>query len=106
MFIARPALHRVLLVGADVMPMETERTMGASALLSDGAFAALVERHARTNRLVALATHASGRGWRGMLGQTEARFLAQYRKRSNNDALVYRCTLMLRVHVDSWHQSV
>ncbi|CAB3972735.1 putative 3-oxoacyl-[acyl-carrier-protein] synthase [Burkholderia cenocepacia] len=78
MFIARPALHRVLLVGADVMPMETERTMGASALLSDGAFAALVERHARTNRLVALATHASGRGWRGMLGQTEARFLAQY----------------------------
>jgi hypothetical protein len=61
-----------------VMPMETERAMGTSGLLGDGAFAALIERHARTNRLVALATHASGRGWRGMLGQTEASFLAQY----------------------------
>ena len=29
---------------ADMMPLETERAMGTSGLLGDGAFAALIER--------------------------------------------------------------
>ncbi|PMS16825.1 MAG: 3-oxoacyl-ACP synthase [Pandoraea sp.] len=78
MFIARPAVRRVLLVGADVMPLAAERLMEAAGLLSDGACAVLVERDAQINRLVALASHASGNGWRGMLAGEEQRFAAQY----------------------------
>jgi hypothetical protein len=37
----------------------------------------LVERDASINRLVSLAFHASGEGWRGTLEQDESRF-AQY----------------------------
>jgi len=78
MLIARPVIHRVLLVGADAMPINTDRRIDVVGLLSDGAFAALVERDAKVNRVLALANHASGNGWRGMLGQGEPRFAAQY----------------------------
>ncbi|MCA8050255.1 3-oxoacyl-ACP synthase [Burkholderia arboris] len=78
MFIAHPAINRVMLVGADVMPMDAERRMGTSGLLGDGAFAAVIDRRASANHLVALATHATGQGWRGMLGEANASFVAQY----------------------------
>jgi 3-oxoacyl-[acyl-carrier-protein] synthase III len=77
MFIARPHLKRVLLVGADVMPIESERIMKDEGILSDGAFAAIVERGAAVNRLLAVATHASGLGWRGVLANDEPRLAAQ-----------------------------
>jgi len=79
MFAAHPELNRVLLVGADTMPIDADRRMGTSGLLGDGAFAALIERHANVNRLVSLAAHASGLGWRGMLGEADPSFAAQYR---------------------------
>lgn len=67
MFAARPQITRVLLVGADAMPLPSERLMRGEGILSDGAFAALIERGALVNRLLAIATHASGLGWRGVL---------------------------------------
>ncbi|MBY4867691.1 3-oxoacyl-ACP synthase [Burkholderia anthina] len=78
MLIARPVINRVLLVGADVMPINADRRIDVVGLLSDGAFAALVERDAKVNRVLALANHASGNGWRGMLGPREPRIAAQY----------------------------
>ncbi|SEA60743.1 3-oxoacyl-[acyl-carrier-protein] synthase III C-terminal domain-containing protein [Paraburkholderia sartisoli] len=78
MFMARPHMKRVLLVGADVMPLESERLMQAEGILSDGAFATLIERGATVNRLLAIATHASGQGWRGVLANDEPRLAAQY----------------------------
>lgn len=73
MFNARAELQRVLLVGADVMPLEAARLMPAQGLLSDGAFAALIERAAPRNRLLAVTTHASGEGWRGALASEATR---------------------------------
>ncbi|MFM0651941.1 3-oxoacyl-[acyl-carrier-protein] synthase III C-terminal domain-containing protein [Paraburkholderia sediminicola] len=78
MFIARPHIKRVLLVGADVMPLESERLMQAEGILGDGAFAAFIERDAAVNRLLAIATHASGKGWRGVLANDESRLAAQH----------------------------
>ncbi|HDR8928010.1 3-oxoacyl-ACP synthase [Burkholderia vietnamiensis] len=78
MFAARPAINRGLLVGADVMPLASERSIAGAGLLSDGACAVLVERDASINRLVSLAFHASGEGWRGTLEQDESRFASQY----------------------------
>jgi 3-oxoacyl-[acyl-carrier-protein] synthase III len=78
MFIARPALSRVLLVGADAMPVASERLMDGAGLMSDGACAALIERDAPVNRLLALRTYASGLAWQGALGQAESRLAAQY----------------------------
>lgn len=78
MFAARPHLKRILLVGADVMPLESERLMQAEGILSDGAFAAFIERGAAVNRLLAIATHASGLGWRGVLADDGSRLAAQY----------------------------
>lgn len=77
MFIARHCIKRVLLVGADIMPLEPERLMEAEGILGDGAFAAFIERGAAVNRLLAIATHASGLGWRGVLAHNEARLAAQ-----------------------------
>jgi 3-oxoacyl-[acyl-carrier-protein] synthase III len=78
MFIARPHMKRVLLVGADVMPLESERLMEGEGIMGDGAFAALIERGASVNRLLAIATHVSGQGWRGVLANDEPRLAAQY----------------------------
>ncbi|QTO23291.1 3-oxoacyl-ACP synthase [Burkholderia seminalis] len=78
MFAARPAVNRGLLVGADVMPLASDRSIARAGLLSDGACAVLVERNASINRLVSLAFHASGEGWRGTLEENESRFAAQY----------------------------
>ncbi|CAG4913218.1 3-oxoacyl-[acyl-carrier-protein] synthase III C-terminal domain-containing protein [Paraburkholderia gardini] len=77
-FTAHPDMRRVLLAGADVMPLESERLMQSGGLLSDGAFAALIERDAPVNRLLTLATSASGLGWRGTLGGEEQRLAGQY----------------------------
>jgi len=68
MFVARPHMRRVLLVGADVMPLEPERLMRGEGIMGDGAFAALVQRGGATNRLLAVGTHCSGLGWRGTSG--------------------------------------
>lgn len=78
MFAARPHMKRVLLVGADVMPLESARLLQAEGILGDGAFAAFIERGAAVNRLLAIATHASGQGWRGVLANEEPRMAAQY----------------------------
>ncbi len=78
MFAARPHMKRVLLVGADVMPLASERLMIAEGILGDGAFAAFIERDAPINRLVAITMHASGAGWRGVLEQDESRLAAQH----------------------------
>ena len=78
MFIARPGMKRVLLVGADVMPLESERAMQGEGILSDGAFAAFIERGAAINRLLAITVHASGLGWRGVLANDESRLAAQH----------------------------
>ena len=78
MFVARPHMKRVLLVGADAMPLESERFLHAEGILGDGAFAAFIERGAAVNRLLAIATHASGEGWRGVLANEEPRLAAQY----------------------------
>ncbi len=78
MFIARPTINRVLLVGADVMPIATDRSIDGAGFLSDGACAMLIERDAPINRLLSVAFHASGEGWRGTLGDEESRFGAQY----------------------------
>lgn len=78
MFIARPHMKRVLLVGADVMPLESERLMQAEGILSDGAFAAFIERGGPVNRLLAIATHASGHGWQGVPANNEPRLAALY----------------------------
>ncbi|WP_321855985.1 3-oxoacyl-[acyl-carrier-protein] synthase III C-terminal domain-containing protein [Paraburkholderia tropica] len=78
MFAARPHLKRVLLVGADVMPLASERLMKAEGILGDGAFAAFIERGAATNRLLAIAMHASGAGWQGVLEHDESRLAAQH----------------------------
>lgn len=77
MFIARPRMNRVLLVGADVMPIESERLMQAEGILGDGAFAAIVERGAAVNRLLAVATHASSQGWRGVFSNDKGNVAAQ-----------------------------
>ncbi|MEX3916453.1 3-oxoacyl-ACP synthase [Paraburkholderia sp. BR10872] len=77
MFIARPHMKRVLLAGADAMPIESERLMQAEGILGDGAFAAFVERGVAVNRLLAIATHASGQGWRGTLANNDPRLAAQ-----------------------------
>ncbi|MFM0758313.1 3-oxoacyl-[acyl-carrier-protein] synthase III C-terminal domain-containing protein [Paraburkholderia strydomiana] len=77
MFAARPRLKRVLLVGADVMPLASERLMKAEGILGDGAFAAFIERDAAVNRLRAISTHASGLGWRGVLDNTGSRLTMQ-----------------------------
>ncbi|MGU7811616.1 3-oxoacyl-ACP synthase [Burkholderia sp. AW49-1] len=78
MFTARPSINRVLLVGADVMPLARDRSIDGAGFLSDGACAMLVERNAPFNRLRSLAFHASGEGWRGALGEDDSRFAAQY----------------------------
>jgi len=77
MFAARAHLKRVVLVGADAMPLESERLVQAEGILGDGAFAAIIERDATVNRLRAIATHASGLGWRGLLAHNESRLAAQ-----------------------------
>nr|WP_254221873.1 3-oxoacyl-[acyl-carrier-protein] synthase III C-terminal domain-containing protein [Burkholderia multivorans] len=77
MFIARAHMKRVLLVGADAMPLESERLMKAEGILGDGAFAAVIERAAVVNRLLSVATDASGLGWRGVLANDESRLAAQ-----------------------------
>jgi 3-oxoacyl-[acyl-carrier-protein] synthase III len=68
MFVARPHMRRVLLVGADVMPLEPARRRRGEGIMGDGAFAALVQRGGATNRLLAVGTHCSGLGWRGTSG--------------------------------------
>ncbi|RKE39524.1 3-oxoacyl-[acyl-carrier-protein] synthase III [Paraburkholderia sp. BL23I1N1] len=78
MFIARPHMKRVLLVGADIMPLESERLMQTGGILGDGAFAAFIERGGAVNRLLAIATYASGKGWRGVLADEEPRLAAQH----------------------------
>lgn len=78
MFTARPAMNRVLLVGADVMPLAADRLMEAGGILSDGACAVLIERDAGINHLLSLAFHASGDGWRGALDGDEPHVAAQY----------------------------
>ena len=78
MFISRPAMKRVLLAGADTMPLDPDRLMVGAGLFSDGAFAALIERDACVNRLLAVATHASGHGWRGALENEEWHSAAGY----------------------------
>ncbi|AOK19194.1 3-oxoacyl-ACP synthase [Burkholderia cepacia] len=78
MFAARPAINRGLLVGADIMRLASDRSIAGAGLLSDGACTVLIERDASINRLVSLAFHASGEGWRGTLGENESRFAAQY----------------------------
>lgn len=78
MFAARPHMKRVLLVGADVMPLASERLMIAEGILGDGAFAAFIERDAPINRLLAIATHASGAGWRGVLTHDGSHMAAQH----------------------------
>lgn len=78
MFAARPHVKRVLLVGADVMPLASERLMNAEGILGDGAFAAFIERDAAINRLIAIAMDASGVGWRGVLEHDESRLAAQH----------------------------
>jgi 3-oxoacyl-[acyl-carrier-protein] synthase III len=78
MFVARPALRRVLLVGADAMPVASERLLEGVGLISDGACAALIERDARINRLLAVRTDASGLGWQGALGPQESCLSAQH----------------------------
>lgn len=78
MFIARPHLRRVLLTGADVMPIEADRVMRGDGILGDGAFAAFVERGAGVNRLLAICTHASGEGWQGVFDHVEPRLAAQH----------------------------
>ncbi|MEM5400146.1 3-oxoacyl-[acyl-carrier-protein] synthase III C-terminal domain-containing protein [Paraburkholderia unamae] len=77
MFIARPHMERVLLVGADAMPIESERLMQGEGILGDGAFAAFIERGGVANRLLAVATHASGLGWPGVLANNDPRLAAQ-----------------------------
>lgn len=67
MFAARPALARVLLVGADAMPYEPDRSVNGAGLMSDGAAAALIARNTPANRLAALATHTRADDWRGAL---------------------------------------
>ncbi|AJW99883.1 3-oxoacyl-[acyl-carrier-protein] synthase III C-terminal domain-containing protein [Burkholderia gladioli pv. gladioli] len=78
MFISRPYMKRVLLVGADVMPLESERLMQSQGILGDGAFAAFIERGAAVNRVLAITTYASGQGWRGVLANEEPRLAAQH----------------------------
>ncbi|CAB3803136.1 3-oxoacyl-[acyl-carrier-protein] synthase III C-terminal domain-containing protein [Pararobbsia alpina] len=78
MFIARPALRRVLLVGADAMPVASERLLDGVGLMSDGACVALIERDAPINRLLAVRTYASGLAWQGALGQQEPRLVAPH----------------------------
>ncbi|PRG77510.1 3-oxoacyl-ACP synthase [Burkholderia multivorans] len=78
MFVARPQVRRVLLVGADVMPLEPDRLMRGEGILSDGAFAALVQRSGTINRLLAVGTHCSGLGWRGTSGRDEPAIAAQH----------------------------
>ncbi|WP_042264363.1 3-oxoacyl-[acyl-carrier-protein] synthase III C-terminal domain-containing protein [Paraburkholderia heleia] len=78
MFVARPHMKRVLLVGADVMPLASERLMIAEGILGDGAFAAFIQRGAPINRLLAFSMHASGAGWRGVLAHDESRLEAQH----------------------------
>ncbi|CAM2197852.1 3-oxoacyl-ACP synthase [Paraburkholderia kururiensis] len=77
MFAARPAMKRVLLVGADVMPLDADRLMEAGGILSDGACAVLIERDAGANHLLSLAFHATGDGWRGALDGDEPHVAAQ-----------------------------
>lgn len=77
-FTARPAMKRVLLTGADTMPLASDRLMGGVGLFGDGAFAVLIERDACVNRLLAVATHASGHGWRGALENEERHSAANY----------------------------
>ncbi|WP_245004425.1 3-oxoacyl-[acyl-carrier-protein] synthase III C-terminal domain-containing protein [Paraburkholderia sacchari] len=60
------------------MPLETERLVGGEGILSDGAFAALIERNASLNRLLAIVTYASGKGWRGTLANDESSMAAQH----------------------------
>ncbi|PYE21220.1 3-oxoacyl-[acyl-carrier-protein] synthase III C-terminal domain-containing protein [Paraburkholderia silvatlantica] len=78
MFVNRPQMKRVLLVGADVMPLTSERLMQGEGILGDGAFAAFVERGAAVNRLLSIATHATGTGWRGVLVHDEPGQAAQH----------------------------
>ncbi|WP_454805993.1 3-oxoacyl-[acyl-carrier-protein] synthase III C-terminal domain-containing protein [Paraburkholderia fungorum] len=115
MFIARPHMKRVLLVGADVMPLESERLMQAEGILSDGAFAAFIERGGIVNRLLAIATHASGHGWRGVLANNEPRLAAQYflaarslitRTIQQSDCTLNDVQRILPHHLDlpAWHR--
>ncbi|SAL44556.1 3-oxoacyl-ACP synthase [Caballeronia sordidicola] len=117
MFIARPHINRVLLVGADVMPLESERLMKAEGILGDGAFAAFIERDATINRLLAIATHASGQGWRGVLANDEQRLATRYflaaRGLIRQTVQQAHCTLndiqrILPHHLDlpTWHRLV
>ncbi len=78
MFIARPRLTRVVLVGADAMPLASERLMEGIGLIGDGACAALIERDASINRFIALRTCASGYAWRGALSGEETRLAGRY----------------------------
>ncbi|QNB16129.1 3-oxoacyl-ACP synthase [Paraburkholderia tropica] len=78
MFVNRPQMKRVLLVGADVMPLTSERLMQGEGILGDGAFAAFIERGATVNRLISIATHATGTGWRGVMVHDEPGRAAQH----------------------------
>lgn len=76
LFIAQPHIARIVLVGADAMPIASERLMDGIGLMSDGAFAALFERGAMVNRFAALRTYATGYAWRA--GDEEVRLAVQY----------------------------
>ncbi|MEK6291643.1 MAG: 3-oxoacyl-[acyl-carrier-protein] synthase III C-terminal domain-containing protein [Paraburkholderia tropica] len=115
MFVARPQMTRVLLVGADVMPIESERLMKGEGILGDGAFAAIVERGTVVNRLLAVATHASGHGWRGVFSNDAASVAAQSffaaRRLIGETVQQAHCTLndiqrILPHHLDlpEWHR--
>lgn len=75
---ARPDVQRVLLIGADAMPVASARVIGDNGVFSDGASAALLERHGTRNRVIAVATHATGHPFRGALSGEEGAFTHQY----------------------------
>ncbi|MEI7296307.1 3-oxoacyl-[acyl-carrier-protein] synthase III C-terminal domain-containing protein [Paraburkholderia tropica] len=115
MFAARPHMQRVLLVGADVMPLEPDRLMRGEGIMGDGAFAALLQRGGTINRLLAVGTHCSGLGWRGTSGletpSIAARHFLAARNLISGTLRLARCLpeelqLVLPHHLDlpAWHR--
>jgi 3-oxoacyl-[acyl-carrier-protein] synthase III len=115
MLLAHPTLQRVLLVGVAAMPVAFERLWEGAGLMSDGAFAALIERDALINRLIAVRTSAIGCGWQGVLGRRESRLSAQQFLRTRelliavaHDAGMEPCEIqhVLPHHLDlpTWHR--
>lgn len=74
----RPGTERILIFGADVIPLDSGRLIDDNGIHSDGAFATLLERGCPRNRIARVDTLTDGRAYHGAGSVEERLFTASY----------------------------